>query len=244
MKITEANLVVIDCETTGFDYSAGDRVVEIAASDFWRGNEMQMLVHPGRSIPIEVSAVHHIVDRDVAEAPSLDEAYDTLDLWLPENAVLVAHNAVFDRSMLPSFEAYPWLCTRRLAQHLVPDAPAFKNQVLRYLFGGADLDLRGIAPHRAMADVIVTSFVFRRLLDIWFAQGGEDNIGALIARANAPYLIEKMPFGKHRGVAMRDLDDGYLSWMLRTIEASPENADLLFTVRAVLADRSGAMVSA
>lgn len=63
---------MIDIETTGID-PAADATIEIASVDLVRDggitNAMDTLVRPTKPIPPGASAVHHIIDDDVAHAP-------------------------------------------------------------------------------------------------------------------------------------------------------------------------------
>ena len=67
---------VIDIETTGID-PASDAIIEIASVDLVRGggvvNARSTYVAPGRPIPAVASAVHHLTDEDVRNAPPLAE---------------------------------------------------------------------------------------------------------------------------------------------------------------------------
>lgn len=73
-----------------------------------------------------------------------------------EGAVIVAHNAQFDRSMIPE-TGRPWICSYRPARHLWPDAQGHSNQVLRYWL---DLRVDAQAAHSAAGDTLVTGNVF------------------------------------------------------------------------------------
>ncbi len=70
---------VIDIETTGLN-PATDAIIEIASVDMVRGggitNAMDTLVRPGRPIPPGASAIHHIIDQDLKDAPPLTEVID------------------------------------------------------------------------------------------------------------------------------------------------------------------------
>ena len=69
-------ILVIDIETTGID-PATDAIIEIASVELVRdggiANPMDTLVRPTRPIPPAASAVHHIVDEDVASAPAFKD---------------------------------------------------------------------------------------------------------------------------------------------------------------------------
>jgi len=238
MRINAASFIVLDTETTGISYADGDRLVEFAAKRYPDGDELSMLVHPGRSIPVISSAVHGLVDADVAGAASLDEAYREIDKFVGSQDIAVAHNAAFDTTMLPCLASRRTLCTRRLAQHLVPEAPAFSNAVLRYHFGGAQIDLRGIPTHRALADVLVTSFILGRLLHAYAAAGHPDDVDALLSFAAAPYIVKTILFGKHAGTAITDLPLDYLQWGVGS-RGFTDDPDLLHTFRSELGRRRG-----
>jgi DNA polymerase III epsilon subunit-like protein len=67
---------IIDIETTGTD-PATDAIIEIASVDLLKDgtitNQRSTLVRPPIPVPPESSAVHHLIDEDLAFAPQLDE---------------------------------------------------------------------------------------------------------------------------------------------------------------------------
>lgn len=205
-------IVVVDLETTGFSHT-DDRVVEIAAVRLnWNGENYDsdgvrhFVVDPERSIPCVASAVHHLTDADVVDAIKLPEAIERLELKPMD--VLVAHNAQFDRGFLPQLQDHKWICTWKVAQKLIPDAPAFGNQVLRYHLG---LEVysghgRNGQPHSAGYDARTTAQLMSYLLT-------KASIEDMIQITGAPVLLTKVPFGKHRGQAFTDVPKDYLHWL-------------------------------
>ncbi|WAH39251.1 3'-5' exonuclease [Alicyclobacillus dauci] len=148
--------MVLDTETTGID-PAVDKVVDISLVEVSRNGIKPLyntLIHPNRDIPPTASAVHHITLKHVADKPLFEEVWPTVMGYL-EDAVIVAHNAQFDRAMIPE-TGQPWVCSYRLARHLWPDAPAHSNQVLRYWM---NLDIEAEAAHSAAGDTLVTAHV-------------------------------------------------------------------------------------
>jgi DNA polymerase III epsilon subunit-like protein len=69
----------IDIETTGTDPS-GDAIVEIASVDLQRdgtiANFQETLVRPSVAVPAVASAVHHLINADLANAPWLEAVID------------------------------------------------------------------------------------------------------------------------------------------------------------------------
>jgi exodeoxyribonuclease X len=203
---------VIDIETTGVD-PATDGIVEIASVDVYRSpeghgitSEREFLVFPGREIPPEASAVHHIVDRDVAGARRIEEVIDgfkTADAY-------IAHNNRFERSFLDRyFGEQKWVCTFKCALRAWPDAPGHSNQVLRYWLGllepfGRNRD--NLLAHRAKSDAIVTAAIFVELCKV--AKWSE-----MLSWSNEAALFTRLNFGKHRGMKYADAPADYLEWL-------------------------------
>jgi DNA polymerase-3 subunit epsilon len=102
--LADLEYVVLDTETTGLNLSQGDKVVSISAVRIRRGRVQNAdifhtLVNPGRSIPPESVEFHHIEDHMVADAPSMDDVYPKFVTYVAD-AILVAHNAAFDKKCL------------------------------------------------------------------------------------------------------------------------------------------------
>jgi DNA polymerase III epsilon subunit family exonuclease len=210
----KATYAVIDVETTGMD-PAVDRVVEIACVRLHEGRitrRFETLVDPGRPIPAEASAIHHILDADVRGQPALAEVAGRLTR-LVEDAVVVAHNASFDTAFLPFVRHRPLLCSMRLAMHLV-DAPSYGNQVLRRELGIDDPELRDMPPHRALADALVTARILQELLRRYERSGLPRGIDGLVAACAGPVKLRRLPFGAHRGTLIEDVPSDYLHWIL------------------------------
>jgi hypothetical protein len=147
----QARYLVLDTETTGLD-PAVDRIVELAASlvDVAAGTVTPVFderVNPGRPIPPEASAIHHLRDRDVAHAAPWEEVWARFQATVPAHDALLAHNAPFDHAFCAP-DTPAWLDSLRAARHLWPEAPRHTNQVLRYWL---DLEVdaaRRPRPHR------------------------------------------------------------------------------------------------
>lgn len=94
-------IAFLDVETTGRD-PVNERIVELGIVIGKRGEVVERhswLIHPGRPIPKEMSAIHGITDEDVADKPSFAEIAPEL-LERLANAIPAAYNATFDRAFL------------------------------------------------------------------------------------------------------------------------------------------------
>jgi exodeoxyribonuclease X len=258
MKIEEALFRVLDCETTGLDVETA-RIVEIGACDvfkpgrslgatrFLQSTAASWLCDPGIPIPPEAKAVHHILDSDVrGQPPALARMTPLLPaVPLEQTAVVyVAHNAKYDRPILEA-HGFPagarWLCTWRLAMHVWPEAPSYKNEVLRYWLGYDDLPLepRPLAidnmPHRAAHDAAVTALILREAFQVLQLAGHANpatpnDVDALIAWAESPVVLKGLcGFGKHFDKTWSEvarIDAGYLDWMIKQEDREPGSWDI------------------
>jgi exodeoxyribonuclease X len=232
-------LRVIDLETTGLE-PPEHNVCEVGWTDVvavthdllgapmeWEiGYGRGLLVDPGRHIPPETSAVHHLIDEDVAGAPTWLVAASLAMPHAPGDAAPIAyaaHSARFERQWCTDdlTGGAPWICTYKCALRLWPDAPAHSNQALRYWRRPVGLD-RVVASvaHRAFPDAYVTAFHLRDMLAL-------APIEDLIKWSSEPALQVRCHIGKWRGTPWRDVDDGFLEW----VAARDFDEDVLFTVR-------------
>ncbi|TXH45647.1 MAG: exodeoxyribonuclease X [Desulfurellales bacterium] len=212
-------LRIIDTETTGFSPAAGAEVIEIASVDLKIGlngftieNPLHTFVRPLKGIPPETSAVHHLIEEDVAEAPFIDEA---IKPFLGADCY-VAHNAQFDVNFLPMLVATAqggpkWICTMKAAKRIWPDMKSHSNQAIRYALGLVrpfGLSRDEIQPHRAHSDVTVTAAILAHIFEHKLARFAE-----LIDWTTQPMALPVMPVGKHKGKKWEDIDGDYLTWI-------------------------------
>lgn len=221
---------VIDSETCSFEGG----IVELASVDvnrgsmlgFQTGNPMQDYVKPDRPIEFGAMAIHHITEDMVADAAPIQDVWPKYWLDEPSPLYFVAHNAAFDRGVLPQSDV-DWICTLKLARHVYPELESHTNQYLRYALG-LDSVIQSILPeglhaHRALYDVYCTSVLFAHLaarLD-WDAE-------LMVALTKSPSLIHYVKFGKYAKskltyseVAM--VDPGYFQWALANMSDLDED---------------------
>lgn len=214
---------VIDIETTGTDYLE-DRICEIGAVDFDSDTRETTphshLINPLRPIPCTASAIHHITDEMVKDAPILSDVsaqYFGADIY-------VAHNNRFDMKFLPPF-GKPWIDTLRCAYYVWPDAPSFSNQALSY-YTGAPRPAVGNS-HRALFDCWTTLGLLIKLIE-------NHSFDTLRKWSSEPALLPKLRFGKHAGKKFSEVDGGYLQWLLN----QDFDEDVMFTARHELKRRN------
>ena len=161
----DADVVVIDTETTGVSYKS-DELTQIAAARMVKGRITEWFVtfvNPGKPIPEEIQHLTNIHDADVADAPTPDEAVRKLVEFVGTSD-LVAHNAGFDRFFITKHEAgaqlkaNAWIDSLDLARVSLPRLRGHRLIDLVHAFGTKE------STHRADDDVAATCQVYRVLL--------------------------------------------------------------------------------
>ncbi|PKH26936.1 exodeoxyribonuclease X [Enterobacterales bacterium CwR94] len=202
-------LRVIDTETCGLQGG----VVEVASVDVIDGqicNPMSDLVCPDRPISRQAMAVHRITEAMVFDKPPIEEAI----LRYHGSAYYVAHNASFDRRMLPPLQG-EWICTMTLARQIWPGIK-YGNSALRESLRLDVTPPADLHAHRALYDCYVTAALLIRIMQ----ESGWDAAEMVSRMTNGSANSSLLPFGKYRGqpiAAIAEKDPGYLKWMLKNI---------------------------
>lgn len=239
-------LVFLDVEATGVD--PDDRLIQVAYKyDDVTRNE---LFNPGVPIKLPAMAIHHITEDDVKGKSLFQGSPTELELHqlANEGAILVAHNAKYDLGMLERegvvFDDY--ICTMKVARYL--DKGQFENHQLQYLryFYDCNVDLGGLAPHDALADVLVLRQVFTCLyFGITEEVGSENDVKLNIDRvldrmieiSKNPVFLPNCTFPKHKNVPWAEvarIDRQYVEWQLGNAKDKGGNEDLIYTLETVL----------
>lgn len=234
--MTEPRFIVVDLETTDRDASKAHVVewatVEMLAPllDGASTRAHESLVRPPIAIPPETSAVHHIIDSDVQDAPTWETESARVGLLLGgEGVIAVAHNAEYERTILGALAPHtPWLCTYKAALRVWPEAPAFGNEALRYWLGFGSGRHAVQAPHSALHDALVTSHILGELLK-------HAKVEDMLAWTNEPALLPRCPIGQYRDWLWPEVPRDFLEWIL--YKARDMREDLKFCARNEIARR-------
>lgn len=177
--LDELEFVVVDIEATGAKMPP-NRIMELGAYRI-RGRKIVdsflTLVNPEISIPRFVMALTGITNEMVKQAPLFAEVAPQ---WLEfvQDAVLIAHNALFDTSFLNHEIARvypgnrmmnPHLCTVLLSRRTVPGLVNYRLDTIADHFS-----IPIFERHRAGSDALATAEVFIRILDRLDEQGVTD----------------------------------------------------------------------
>jgi DNA polymerase-3 subunit epsilon len=232
----ERPIVIVDCETTSAE-PATARIVEIALERWSPGGGMvsyQTLINPGIPIPAEATAVHGITDAMVANAPTwAEKGPGILRAFKGEDGVvsdIAGYHVRFDCSVISAEnkrcgiddegDGAKVLDSLRIWQFLEPRT--LTDAVRRWT--GKDHS----GAHRAMDDVVATREVLFSQLsgDARLRDKSVAEIDALLnppdpSAATSDGKLRYIPgglalnFGDHRGKPLREVDAGFLRWMLK-----------------------------
>lgn len=222
----------VDIESTGLKPPEAG-VVEIGWCDVENssppriGRPKAVYVNPGHPIPPEMSGIHHLVDSDVAAAPTFDIASEPI---LKDGVILCAYNAKFEKQFFT--KPATWIDAYKVALHLAPNAPNHKLQTLRYwLKLKVDPD-DAMPSHRAGPDSYVCAHLVARML-------AKVSVTEMIEISDRPSLLPKFHFGMHTGKPLAEVPTDYLTWVAGP-KGLKDDEDVLFTAQHHLKLRSAA----
>jgi DNA polymerase-3 subunit epsilon len=164
--------IVLDTETTGFEPTEGDRIVEIGAVELFNhmptGRTFHQYINPQRSMPKAAFDVHGLGDDFLRDKPLFrDIAQSFLDFIGPDRMVI--HNASFDMKFLnhelglvnlPKLPMSQALDTVLMARKKFPGSPASLDALCRR-FG---VDNSGREKHGALLDSEILAEVYLELI--------------------------------------------------------------------------------
>lgn len=204
--------LVFDTETTGLD---DPEIIE--AAWVWPHHgfiekedehlfEFCARFKPSKAISLSAMAIHHIMDEDLIDcAPSSEFS-------LPADTdYLIGHNIDFDWNAAGKPEVKR-ICTLALSRHLWPELDTHTLSAMVYFLARDEARdrLRGKA-HSALDDVfnciLILNNIIRKL-------GGIKSWEELWKHSEVARIPTKMTFGKHKGVAIKDIPSDYKRWLL------------------------------
>lgn len=232
--------LILDTETTGKDYKTAEIIESgfvIREANDW--TIFQELHRPlDGEIPAQVQAICYITNTMVADKPSFIDSKDTFEAvaegFKERDGYFVAHNHFYDMRVLQNhgvdLSDANWICTWRMVKKLFQTVPEIEETSLPYLRFKLELDVPiEMYCHRAGNDSYMTGKLLETLIDYMEGLGllnKDEPYGPQIhAWAAAPIIYQVMPFGKHKGVAMKDVPVDYWRWAMKNTDWFNEEAD-------------------
>lgn len=218
------NFIFYDLETTGLNNA---RIVEIAAYNRLNDTYYHSLVNPECQIPDESIKIHKITNEAVKNSKIISEILVEFENFCGEDAILVAHNNDnFDKLVLQSeytrankqIPNWTYVDTLKISRTLLPDLGSHKLTLLKEYYNinlGVD--------HSALGDV-------KNMYAIYCKMTNEKTDQEIIDMS-ANYVLQKMPFGKHKGKLIKNLPKDYKQWLLTNACAFGRNEDLRLSLQ-------------
>lgn len=201
--------IYYDTETTGVR-AEEDRIIELAAYDPERNKSFVQLINPGRPIPPEASAVHHITDDMLVNEPSFAQVAPDFVTFCEGDSVLIAHNNdSFDKPFLEAefkranleIPNWKYLDSLKWARRYRADLPKHALQFLRQVY-----DFEANNAHRALDDVKMLAQIFQAMID-------DLSIKDVLELMSQKKALKRMPFGKHQGKILNQVPKSYVKWL-------------------------------
>ena len=163
--------IVFDTETTGLDPNTGDRITELGCVEVIdcipTGKTFHAYVNPQRDIPKEVVEITGLTAEFLADKPLFEHVAQEFVEFVGD-AVLVAHNAPFDRGFINmelarlGLDIYPddrFKDTARIARAKFPGSYVSLDALCRRF----DISLETRDKHGALIDALLLAEVYLEL---------------------------------------------------------------------------------
>ena len=227
-------LIFFDLETTGVN-AAKDKIVEISYIKVYPNGKEEsntIRINPGRHIPEEATAVHHITDDDVKNCPSFKDVAKELSRVFEGCDIAGFNSNRFDLPLLVEEFLAAGVNIDMTKRKFIDVQTIFHKMEQRTLvaaykfYCGKNLE----DAHSADADTRATYEVLKAQLDRYPSLQNDvdflsefstqnknvDFAGRIIYNAKN---VEVFNFGKHKGCPVeevfRTIDRGYYDWMMQ-----------------------------
>lgn len=204
---------ILDTETTNTEDTA--EIIEAAWIDQDSGKEYCERFLPAGPISFGAMAVHHIMLQDLSGCRASSE------FAMPETEFIIGHNVDFDWRMIGSPDVKR-ICTLALCRYLWPEIDSHKQGAMMYFLFGADAQEQVKLAHCALDDVRMCQQILHSCVGELIQRGiccdTWEDIWQASEIARVPTV---MSFGKHKGMAVKDVPRDYVRWYLGQADTDP-----------------------
>ena len=215
-------VLVLDTETTGLHEPEANEIawVELLSLETMElGQTFEKRYKPSKPSEFGALMTHNILESELVDCPPPTE------FKLPKQTkYIIGHNIDYDWAVIGKPDVKR-ICTKALSSYLVPDTDSHRQSAMLYYFEGDKAREKLLQAHSALPDVMNCILVLGYLLTTAqkkFAGEsipyGVEDLYQLSEIARVPI---KMPFGKHRGEAIKDTPASYKSWLLIQPDVDP-----------------------
>lgn len=169
-KIIAYDPIFIDTETTGF--SPDDVVIEVGIVDLSGQTLFESFIKPSIPIPPDSTAIHHITDQMIADAPGWKDIWDELRSVM-EGRFVGMYNSDFDLRLMKQTHSRYWLdwplddkyffCVMKLYAAFYGETGKFGRTFRFHKLeaAGAACGIPLPNSHRAVDDALLTAELFK-----------------------------------------------------------------------------------
>lgn len=225
-------LIFFDLETTGINITK-DKIVEISYIKIYPNGKKEtktLRINPGVPIPPESTAIHHITDEDVADAPTFKEVARELANTFEGCDIAGFNSNRFDLPLLSQEFLNAGVDVDFSRRKFIDVQTIYHKMEQRNLsaaykfYCGKDLN----DAHSALADTAATYEVLKAQLDKYPSlENSVDFLSSFSTQNKNVDLagriiyndkgVEVFNFGKYKGRSVEDVlqhDTGYYGWMM------------------------------
>lgn len=170
--------ICLDLETTGLNPKL-DKIIEIGAVKVVEGKQTEIFssfVNPGRTLEQRIIELTGIQDKDLAQAPYIEQVLPAL-LEFMGDMPLLGHSILFDYSFLKKAAVNQNLPFEKKAVDTLKIARRYlmelEHRNLEYLCAYYNIPHQA---HRAFADAQATHLLYEKLVELFYRPQEEDSL--------------------------------------------------------------------
>ena len=195
------NYCIVDLETTGV-FVGSSKIIEISALKVRNNHvidEFSTLINPHCHIPAEATAVNHITDEMVKDAPALVEVLDSFLSFVEDDVIVGYNNAAFDMNLLYDnvikLKGVPfsndYLDLLHASRRSIEGLENYKLETISNHYG---LDTTG--EHRALKDCYLTKSCYDKLFEEYgddaFKKRSRTYVGREIQYSSETFALQEL----------------------------------------------------
>lgn len=211
-------IILLDTETNDKDNPVPLQIAYFRLrDDFVIESKFYENFNPEAPISYGAMATHHILPEDVKDCPPYSS------FVFPEDVeYMIGHNCDFDWKALGQPKVKR-IDTLAICRHLYPEVDSHTQSAMLYFFYGKTIRDNLKNAHDALCDIENCYHLLNKLLTeigkrLGVTQISIEELYNFSEMARIPTVI---PFGKHKGMKIKDLPRDYVQWLLRQPELDP-----------------------
>lgn len=166
-------------------------------------------MNEGVAISWGAMAVHNILQSDIENKPHFT------NFELPADVeYIIGHNVKYDIDAIArchlKYAEIKGICTLALARHTWPKTDSHTLSALVYMLENGSERARSAVrgAHNAAADIKMTAFVLKHIVE----KNSIKTLKDLYQLSELARTPKNMPFGKHKGMPIKELPASYIAW--------------------------------